>query len=107
MNKQYKNPALSRTTDPPPAAEFSSDVEGYKQELQYRQLHTRDIDPSSLIRKSEGELMKTIEANNLVGTAFDQLQMDQLRTEPANESPRESIRFPGIRTCPEDPLTIT
>ena len=56
--------------------EFRSTLEGYRPELQYSQLHPRDIDPDTLLRKSEGELMRTFQAKSLLGAALDQIQMD-------------------------------
>ena len=41
--------------------EFRQTLEGYRPELQYSQLQPRNIDPDTLVRKSEGELMRTFQ----------------------------------------------
>ena len=47
--------------------EYKQDIEGYRSELQYSQLQPRNIDPDTILWKSEGELMRTFEAKNLMG----------------------------------------
>ena len=66
--------------------EFMSDLEGYRPELQYSQLQPRNIDPDSLQRKSEGELMRTFQAKSLMGAALDQIAMDQMRVQQGKEN---------------------
>ena len=66
--------------------EFKQDIEGYRSELQYSQLQPRNIDPDTIQRKSEGELMRTFEAKSLMGASLDQLAMDQLAREQGEEN---------------------
>ena len=66
--------------------EFQADLEGYKSELQYSQLQPRNIDPDSLQRKSEGDIMRTFQAKSLMGAALDQISMDQMRVEQGMEN---------------------
>ena len=84
MLKQYKNPHPTRepgSNKIVPDEEFQSNLKGYHPELQYSQLQPRNIDPDTIVRKSEGELMKTFEAKSLLSAALDQLAVDQLRRE--------------------------
>ena len=59
--------------------EFQQDLEGYRPELQYSQLQPRNEDPDTIVRNSEGELMKTFEAKSLLSASMDQLALDQIR----------------------------
>ena len=88
MQKRYTNPAPTREPGavPVPESELALQPDGYRVELQFDQLHPRDIDPSAIVRKSEGELTRTYEAKSLLSAAIDQLAMDQMRAEQANEN---------------------
>ena len=46
--------------------EFKQDIEGYRPE----QLQPRNIDPDVILRKSEGELMRSFAAKNLMGASL-------------------------------------
>ena len=89
MQKRYTDPhppREPRRNKVVPMEEFRQDMEGYRPELQYSQLQPRGIDPDVILRKSEGQLMRTFEANNLVGSALDELAVDQLRREEGEEN---------------------
>ena len=90
MLKLYTNPHITREprSNKVPPEEFAQDVEGYRAELQYSQLQPRNIDPDTLVRKSEGELMRTFGAKSLLGASLDQLAIDQLRLEEGEENAR-------------------
>ena len=105
MQKRYTNPAPSREPGavPAPESELALQPDGYRVELQYDQLHPRDIDPSAIVRKSEGELMRTYEAKSLLSAAIDQLAMDQMRNEQANEN---AARMEGIARDTHLPTSI-
>ena len=89
MLKQYKNPHPTRepgSNKIVPDEEFQSNLKGYHPELQYSQLQPRNIDPDTIVRKSEGELMRTFQAKSLLSAALDQLAVDQLRREEGEEN---------------------
>ena len=89
MIKHYANPHPTReprSNKVVPVEEFQEDVEGYRPELQYSQLQPRGIDPDTLLRKSEGEMMRTFEAKSLLSASLDQLAIDQLRREEGEEN---------------------
>ena len=62
-----------------PMEEFRANLKGYQPELQCDQLQPRNIDPNSLQRKSEGDIMRTFQPKSLMSAALDQLSIDQLR----------------------------
>ena len=104
MLKQYKNPHATRepgSNKIVPDEEFQSNLKGYHPELQYSQLQPRNIDPDTIVRKSEGELMKTFEAKSLLSAAMDQLAVDQLRREEGEEN---GMRIRQIATDTHLPL---
>ena len=106
MLKQYKNPHPTRepgSNKIVPDEEFQSDLKGYHPELQYSQLQPRDIDPDTIVRKSEGELMKTFEAKSLLSAAMDQLAVDQLRREEGEEN---AMRMRQIATDTHLPFGV-
>ena len=79
MQKLYTNPHPTRepgSNKIVPDEEFQSDLKGYHPELQYSQLQPRDIDPDTIVRKSEGELMKTFEAKSLLSASLDIFVVD-------------------------------
>ena len=89
MLKQYMNPHPTReprSNKVVPMSEFKQDIEGYRSELQYSQLQPRNFDPDTILRKSEGELMRTFEAKSLMGASLDQLAMDQLARQQGEEN---------------------
>ena len=78
---KYRNPVPTRearSNKVVPMEEFRQTLEGYRPELQYSQLQPRNIDPDTLVRKSEGELMRTFQAKSLLGATLDQIQIVQL-----------------------------
>ena len=75
--------------------EFIQTLKGYRPELQYSQLQPRNIDSDTLVRKSEGELMRTFQAKSLLGASLDQIQIDQLRVEQGKEN---ALRMQQIST---------
>ena len=83
MKKRYSSPAPTREPGAVsvPLKDLQTYPDGYCVELQYDQLHPRDIDPSAILRKSEGQLMETFEARSLMSAALDQLALDQIRQE--------------------------
>ena len=106
MLKQYRNPHPTRepgSNKIVPDEEFQSDLKGYHPELQYSQLQPRDIDPDTIVRKSEGELMKTFEAKSLLSAAMDQLAVDQLRREEGEEN---AMRMRQIATDTHLPFGV-
>ena len=106
MLKQYRNPHPTRepgSNKIVPDEEFQSDLKGYHPELQYSQLQPRDIDPDTIVRKSEGELMKTFEAKSLLSASLDQLAVDQLRREEGEEN---AMRMRQIATDTHLPFGV-
>ena len=89
MQKLYTNPhptREARSNKVVPMEEFQQDLEGYRPELQYSQLQPRGVDPDTIVRKSDGELMKTFEAKSLLSASMDQLALDQIRREEGEEN---------------------
>ena len=89
MQKLYSNPHPTReprSNKVVPMEEFQQDLEGYRPELQYSQLQPRGVDPDTIVRKSEGELMRTFEAKSLLSASMDQLALDQIRREEGEEN---------------------
>ena len=98
MQKLYTNPHPTRepgSNKIVPEEEFRNDLKGYHPELQYSQLQPRNIDPDTLVRKSEGELMRTFQAKSLLGASLDLIQLDQLRVEQGKEN---AMRMDQIAT---------
>ena len=81
MLKLYTNPHPTReprSNKVVPMEEFRQTLEGYRPELKYSQLQPRNVDTDLILRKSEGELMTTFAAKNLMGASLDQLAMEHL-----------------------------
>ena len=73
----YTNPAPTREPGAVsvPIEDLALQAGGYRVELQYEQLMPRDIDPSAIVRKSQGQLMETFQAKSLLSAALDQLAL--------------------------------
>ena len=82
-SRGYTNPAPTREPGAVsvPIEDLALQAGNYRVDLQYDQLQPRDIDPSAILRKSEGQLMETFQAKSLLSAALDQLAIDQMRQE--------------------------
>ena len=80
-SRGYTNPAPTREPGavPVPIEDLALQAGNYRVDLQYDQLQPRDIDPSAIVRKSEGQLMETFQAKSLLSAALDQLAIDQMQ----------------------------
>ena len=61
-SRGYTNPAPTREPGavPVPIEDLALQAGNYRVDLQYDQLQPRDIDPSAILRKSEGQLMECL-----------------------------------------------
>ena len=104
-SRGYTNPAPTREPGAVsvPIKDLALQAGNYRVDLQYDPLMPRDIDPSAILRKSEGQLMETFQAESLLSAALDQLAIDQMRQAQSNEN---AARIEAIARDTHVPTTL-